>query len=72
MNKEQIKGQWHQLKGSIKEKWGKLTDNDLTTINGEYEQLLGKIQEKYGYNKERAEKELEQWRNEKAKTKAKF
>ena len=58
MNTDQIKGNWKQLKGKIKEKWGKLTDDDLTVINGQTDQLLGKLQERYGYTKEQAEKEL--------------
>jgi len=61
MNKEQIAGDWKQIKGEAKIRWGKLTDNDMTTINGETDKLLGKIQERYGYAKERAEKELSEF-----------
>jgi uncharacterized protein YjbJ (UPF0337 family) len=64
MNREQIEGSWHQLKGKIKERWGKLTDDDIAIINGKYEQLLGKIQQKYGYSKEQAEKEIINWKIE--------
>jgi uncharacterized protein YjbJ (UPF0337 family) len=59
MNSDQIKGNWKQLTGKIKEQWGKLTDDDLTTINGRRDQLLGKLQERYGYTKEQAEREIE-------------
>jgi uncharacterized protein YjbJ (UPF0337 family) len=59
MNADQIKGNWKQLKGKVKEQWGKLTDDDITVIDGEREQLLGKLQERYGYSKEQAERELE-------------
>ena len=59
MNTNQIKGNWKQLKGKIKEKWGKLTDNDLAVINGQQEQLVGKLQERYGYSREQAEREIE-------------
>lgn len=61
MNKDTLKGEWSLIKGKIKEKWGKLTDDDLTEINGKREQLLGKIQKKYGLAKEKAEQELDQW-----------
>lgn len=61
MNKETLKGDWNILKGQVKEKWGKLTDDDLTEINGKRDQLLGKIQKKYGLDKERAEEELSVW-----------
>lgn len=58
MNKEILKGNWNQLKGKVQQKWGKLTDDDMATMNGSYEQLLGKIQERYGYDKQRIETEL--------------
>ncbi len=58
MNWDQIKGDWKQITGKVKEKWGKLTDNELTTIAGQRDQMVGILQERYGYAKERAEKEL--------------
>jgi uncharacterized protein YjbJ (UPF0337 family) len=58
MNKDLFQGKWHEYKGKLKEKWGKLTDNDLAEINGKKELLLGKIQTHYGYAKDKAEKEL--------------
>ena len=61
MNKDQFEGKWHEFKGKIKEKWGKLTDNDITQINGKYEKFLGSLQTKYGYKKEQAEKEFNNW-----------
>ena len=59
MNWDTIKGQWKQLKGKAKEKWGDLTDDDLTQIGGQKDQLVGKIQERYGYAKDQAEREVE-------------
>lgn len=61
MNKDIFKGNWNELQGKIKEKWGRLTDDDLTAINGRREQLLGRLQKTYGYAKDRAEKELAEW-----------
>ena len=61
MNKDQTEGNWKQFKGKVKEKWGKLTDDDLTVVEGKRDQLVGKIQERYGYQKEEAEKELKNW-----------
>jgi len=58
MNWDTIKGQWKQFSGKVKEKWGQLTDDDLTAINGQQEQLVGKLQERYGYTKEKAQNEL--------------
>ena len=59
MNWDQVKGDWKQFKGKVKEKWGKLTDDDLTTIEGKKDQLAGKLQERYGYGKEEASRELD-------------
>ena len=61
MNWESAKGDWKQLAGKVKEKWGKLTDDDLTTINGQREQLEGKLQERYGYAKDEAKKQVDTW-----------
>ncbi len=58
MNWDQIKGDWKQMTGKVKEKWGQLTDNELTVIAGQRDQLIGVLQERYGYEKERAEKEV--------------
>ena len=63
MNWDQIQGNWKQMTGQIKEKWGKLTDDDLTTIAGKRDQLAGILQQRYGYAKEVAEKELDAFTN---------
>jgi uncharacterized protein YjbJ (UPF0337 family) len=56
-----LKGKWKQVKGSVKERWGKLTDDDIDVINGRSEQLVGKIQERYGIAREAAQKQVEEW-----------
>lgn len=61
MNNDCIEGSWKQLKGEIREKWGKLTDDDLSAIEGKRGQLAGKIQEKYGITKEEAEKLVQEF-----------
>jgi uncharacterized protein YjbJ (UPF0337 family) len=61
MDWNRIEGDWKQIKGSVKERWGKLTDDDLTIIRGRRDQLEGKLQERYGYAKERARREIEDW-----------
>ncbi len=61
MNSDQLSGKWKQIKGSVKERWGKLTDDDIDVINGQSEQLVGKIQEKYGIAREAAQKQVEEW-----------
>ena len=61
MNWQRVEGNWKQFSGQVKEKWGKLTDDDLTVINGKQEQLVGRIQERYGIAKEEAEKEVSSW-----------
>ena len=57
MNEDVLKGKWKELKGGVKEKWGKLTDDDLTVVEGNKDKLLGILQQKYGYAKDKAEKE---------------
>lgn len=58
MNKNTLQGQWSQIKGKVKEKWGDLTDNDLTFIDGKRDQLVGRIQERYGLAQEEAERQV--------------
>lgn len=61
MNADTFAGQWKQLKGEVKTRWGKLTDDDLAQTEGNYDKLLGRIQERYGYAKDRAEREMTEW-----------
>ena len=61
MNEETLKGQWTQLKGRVREQWGKLTNDDIDQIQGRTEQLVGKIQERYGIAKAAAKREADAW-----------
>ena len=61
MNWDQIEGKWKQLKGSLKEQWGKMTDDDFDQVEGKRDRFVGKLQERYGYTKEKAEQELDEW-----------
>lgn len=61
MNWDQIEGQWQQLAGKAKSRWGKLTDDDLTNVAGKKDQLIGKLQERYGFIKADAEKQVDRW-----------
>ena len=61
MNWDQIEGKWKQASGKIREKWGKLTADDLTVIAGKREQLVGKIQERYGIAREAAEEQVNEF-----------
>jgi uncharacterized protein YjbJ (UPF0337 family) len=61
MDWTRVEGNWKKMKGTVKERWGKLTDDDLTAIAGRRDQLEGMIQERYGYAKERARNEIEDW-----------
>ena len=57
MNNDRMKGNWKEFKGKIKEKWGKLTDDDLDVAEGNRDQLIGKIQQRYGLAKDEAERQ---------------
>jgi uncharacterized protein YjbJ (UPF0337 family) len=61
MNWDRIEGNWKQWKGKVKEKWGKLTDNDLTVIGGKRDQLAGMLQNRYGIAKDEVEREIDEF-----------
>lgn len=61
MNKDQMIGNWEQFKGSAREQWGKLTNDDVEQIKGNRQKLAGKIQEAYGIAKEEAEEQVKKW-----------
>src|SRR5215475_13518792 len=61
MDWNRIEGNWKQFKGRAKEKWGRLTDDDLDVINGRQDQLEGKVQERYGLAKDQAKKDVDAW-----------
>jgi uncharacterized protein YjbJ (UPF0337 family) len=61
MDWNRVQGNWKQLEGKVKEKWGKLTKDDLIMINGRREQLEGKLQERYGWAKDQVRKEVDKW-----------
>jgi uncharacterized protein YjbJ (UPF0337 family) len=63
MNWDIIQGQWKQMTGKIREKWGKLTDSELEQVSGTKDRFVGLIQERYGYAKERAEQEVDDFFN---------
>lgn len=67
MNKHILKGEWNQLKGAAKEKWGELTQDEIDQTEGETQQLIGKIQAKYGYEYEKARDEVNAWLSEQKK-----
>ena len=58
MNWDQVEGNWKQFKGKAKERWGRLTDDELDVIGGRRDQLLGKLQEQYGIGKDEAEAQV--------------
>ena len=61
MNRDQLEGKWKQLKGTAKQQFAKLTDDDWTYINGEKDKLIGRIQERYGVAREEAQRRTEEW-----------
>jgi uncharacterized protein YjbJ (UPF0337 family) len=59
MNEDILKGKWHQLKGEVRSRWGKLTDDDLDRAQGDAEKLIGRVQERYGYQRDEAKREVD-------------
>jgi uncharacterized protein YjbJ (UPF0337 family) len=66
MNWDIVEGKWNQVKGTVKEQWGDLTDDELTEIAGKRDKLAGKLQEKYGWTKEEAERRMDDFLRERA------
>jgi uncharacterized protein YjbJ (UPF0337 family) len=61
MDWNRVEGNWKQFKGAAKEKWGKLTDDDLNVIEGRREQLEGKLQQRYGFAKDQIHRDVDDW-----------
>jgi uncharacterized protein YjbJ (UPF0337 family) len=61
MDWNRVEGNWKQFKGAAKEKWGKLTDDDLNVIEGRRDQLEGKLQQRYGFAKDQIHKDVDDW-----------
>jgi uncharacterized protein YjbJ (UPF0337 family) len=61
MDWNRVEGNWKQMKGAVKQQWGKLTDDDLTQINGSQERLEGIIQERYGIARDETRKQIDAW-----------
>ncbi len=61
MNQDILKGHWKQLQGRVRQRWGRLTDDDVVLIQGDRDVLMGKIQEYYGRSREQAEYDIEDW-----------
>ncbi len=59
MNWDRVQGNWKEMSGQVKKNWGKLTSDDLTTVQGRREELEGIIQKRYGYAKDKAKSEIE-------------
>ena len=61
MNRDRWEGSWSQLRGKVKEQWGRLTDDDLDAIDGRMDQLVGRLQTRYGLAREEAERSVREW-----------
>ena len=61
MNEQILKGRWTELKGKAKEKWGRLSNDELEQIDGNVDQLIGALQQRYGLVQEEARKEVNAW-----------
>ena len=63
MNWDQIEGNWKIVRGNVRERWGKLTDDDLDVIAGKRDQLVGRLQKAYGFAREEAERQVNDFEN---------
>lgn len=58
MNRDRLKGKWKQFSGRARERWGRLTDNQLCVAAGKHDQTAGRYQEQYGITQEEGERVL--------------
>ena len=61
MNWDLLEGKWQEMKGHVRSKWGKLTDDDLEAVAGKKDQLVGRLQQRYGMRRDAAENEVDSW-----------
>lgn len=61
MNWDLVEGKWKEIKGRVRDQWGKLTDDDIESIAGKRDQLIGRIQQRYGMKRDAAESEVDGW-----------
>ena len=61
MNWDRIEGDWKQMAGKVKQKWGNLTDDDMTKLKGKREELEGVLQTRYGYTKDQMKTQIDPW-----------
>ena len=66
INQQTLQGNWNEIKGKLRSKWGSLTDDDLKVFNGNVDQLLGTIQQKTGEARESIEQFFEQFNSDAA------
>jgi uncharacterized protein YjbJ (UPF0337 family) len=64
MNLDRIEGNWKQIKGRVRERWGRLTHSDAIRVNAQYEILAGHLQEAFAISREEAERRIEAWQND--------
>ncbi|HEY0962085.1 MAG TPA: CsbD family protein [Pseudomonadales bacterium] len=61
MNEDIVQGKWKELRGKVRERWGKVTGDDVERLKGTSDELIGLLQQRYGYERERARKEIQEW-----------
>jgi uncharacterized protein YjbJ (UPF0337 family) len=63
MNEDILKGKWKELRGKVRQRWGKVTGDDIEQLQGTHEELVGLLQKRYGYERKQAAKEVQEWVN---------
>jgi uncharacterized protein YjbJ (UPF0337 family) len=63
MNEDIVQGKWKELRGKVRQRWGKVTGDDVDQLQGTHEELVGLLQKRYGYERKQAAKEVKEWVN---------
>jgi len=64
MNRDILEGNWKEIRGEIRQRWGELTDDELEQINGQRDKLVGSLQKRYGYSRDEASRQLDDFLND--------
>jgi uncharacterized protein YjbJ (UPF0337 family) len=61
MSWDQLQSKWTQMRGALRHRWGRLTEDDLDVINGQRDIFISRVQERYSVDRQEALQRIEEW-----------